>query len=668
MSYVSDPSTGATSKFADVPVQGLTPTQVTAGAAISPANLVTITGVQSEYPTTFTATSDDPSLATPVVAADGTLTFKYGTIGAGGSATITVTASNRYDQTSASTSFLLTVPPASSTATGPVTTAFTANNVVTGVADTFQPLTNDTDATAGLNPAAATPTGAPSTTTSTSGASITTYPTAAGGTVSVDATDGRMTYTSAAGFTGTDTFQYTVADANGTVSAPTTVTLNVVPTPLTATVGGTSKIQQLLFTQPDGARGRLTVTGGSAVVTFSAGSNVTQPTIVGGTETVTGAGTTIANVVVTNRASAASVTVTKIGGTGTVTVGGLSDSGMVSSLNLPSATLEGTVSLGGLVQLTVASLDHASVSIGTLSPLTTAVVATAVDSSLAVTNDLRSLTSRSWTVDDGGQQVVSAAAVGTLNVTGLFADVLDVTSSTGYVITSATVGGASAPWVAQGAIFKATVTSPTADWSLQAGSLIQTLTVRGDLLSAVNAATINDVTVTGAITNGSIETSGLFAQKAIQLRSLTVGGAITGSIVYTAGNIGSISAASVSSSRIYAGASTAVAQASGLPAGTTDLTSEATISSFNLRGAKATFAGSEVAAYKLLAVHLGAVTASNSGTPFGLSAHTFGAVSAVLNPGGVLNLSAADLKSAATLSALIAKRKLSLSDFTIKVY
>jgi hypothetical protein len=47
------------------------------------------------------------------------------------------------------------------------------------------------------------------------------------GSVSVDSESGEIAYTPAAGFSGTDSFTYTVADLDGLVSAPATVTVTV---------------------------------------------------------------------------------------------------------------------------------------------------------------------------------------------------------------------------------------------------------------------------------------------------------------------------------------------------------------------------------------------------------------------------------------------------------
>lgn len=86
----------------------------------------------------------------------------------------------------------------------------------TATAYTLQPtvipvLSNDTDTTGSITPSTVTIVSQPN----------------SGGTVSVDSGTGAITYTSAAGFGGTETFTYDVTDSNGAVSAPATVTVAV---------------------------------------------------------------------------------------------------------------------------------------------------------------------------------------------------------------------------------------------------------------------------------------------------------------------------------------------------------------------------------------------------------------------------------------------------------
>ena len=631
-----------------VPLTGLTASQITGGTAVNLSNLIYIEDVVAQAGTSFTATSSDPTLVTPTVT-DGKLSLAYGSGGATGTANVTVTATNAYDGTTATESFAVTVPPASSTATAPITAPDTVAAAVQGVAATIDPLANDTDATVALNPSTLTVVTAP----------------AHADTLSPSATvPGELIYTPAANYTGTDTFQYTVADADGVVSAPTTVTVNVVLPPSVVTIGHGTRLGSILFTEPDGTRGHAAVSGGSAVVTFSAGD--TTLTAKGNTEVVTGAGATISNVVVTDSAARPSLSVATLG-KGSVTVGGLSDVGNLQTVNLRNATLGGTVQLGGSVTFAVGDLSHATVVIGAAAGDTDLLVTRAVDSSVSA-GVINHLTSQSWTNDDSGSYAVDAEDLLQLNVRGMFADALNLSGETGYGLLKATVGGAAAPWAVNASVFKAVVTAPTSDWALSVGSLIATLDVRGNLESAITASTITTLNVTGGLSNASVETDGLFNQLDTQLDHLTIGGAVTDSVIFIAGNVNTISARSLSGSRVYAGVQTSVAQASGLPAATTDLAQEATINRFTLRAGKTTFANSELAAYVIRHAAIGTVTVDNSGTAFGVSAHTLGSLAATLSTGRHLNLSGAPLASATALSAFLTKEKVTLSDFNITLY
>ena len=640
-----------------VPISGLTATQIAANAAISANNLVFTNGITVQAGNSYAATSSDPSLVTPVVS-NGVLSFKYGTAAAGGTAIITVTGTNLYDAgvagapNTASESFAVTVPSTTATPAAPVTAADTADNVVSGVATAIHPLTNDTvgsgDTTA-LNPASVT---------------VTTPP--AHGTATVDPATGDISYTATAGYTGPDTLAYTVADVAGQVSAPTAVTVNVIPAPQSVTIGAGSKVKAVAFTQPDGARGRLTVRGGTAAVTFSAGAVAT--TTAGGVETVTGAGATISNVVVTNK-GAAPVVAISASGKGTVTLGGLTDAGRLAQLIAPNVTLVGALAVNGMQRLVLGSANGANINItGTEGGPTVVSIPTAVNSGLADAAAVTSLTAKSWTITDGGAHVVSAAAIGKLTVTKAFADDLGVSATTGYGITTATVAAASGIWDVGASIRRATLTKPASTYALTATSVIQKLTVAGDLTGSVTGAVIEDMNVTGAMTGAVIQTNALFNAADTQLVKLTVGGAITNSVVATAGNIGTITAKSLTASRIYAGAAAATVQNDVVPSTVAQLDADAAIKSVALRAARATFASSEIAAYAITRLALGQVVTANGTTGFGVSAHTLSALSANLDPGGPLVLTKAQTKTAATLATYLSKRKKPLGQFIVAVY
>jgi cyclophilin family peptidyl-prolyl cis-trans isomerase len=635
-----------------VPLTGLTAYQISRNYAVQPNDLVYTYSITTAPGTNYTATSSDPSLVTPVVSSDGVLTFKYGTAAAGGTAVITVTGTTPYDNnTTASETFVVTVPSTTVTTSTPVATADTVANVVTGVATVIQPLTNDT--------VGSTDNGA----LDQASVAIITQPT--NGTATINANTGEITYTSTTNFTGTDSFTYTVHDVAGQSSAVTTVTLDVVPTPINFTMGAGNKIKVVNFTQADGARGRLTITGGTAKVTFTAGNGT--GTSSGGTETVTGA--SIASIVVANIGKAKpALSVTRIGSKGTVTLGDVDDQDALSVLNAPNVTLTGTVTAKSIKQIILGASDGGSISASSdNSVATVASIGTAVNTSLTLAA-LTSLTSKSWTVTDDGAEAVSAAAIDKLTVTSAFADNLILTGNSGFALTTANVNNPSGKWDITGVIHKATVSKPTSAFALSDESEIETLIVKGDLQGSVVGAVIGNMTVTGGAKDAVIETDANFNAADTQLVKLSIAGAVTGSTIVSSGNIGSITAKSLTASQIYAGASNSTIGGDVLPTTVDQLSADANIKSVSLTAGKDTFSSSEIAAYTIGNVGLGQVTTDNGGTGFGVSAHTITALSARLNPGGGLFLTKAQTKTAAILSAYLTKHKKTLKDFIVQVY
>ena len=119
-------------------------------------------------------------------------------------------------------------PAGSSTGTSPTPTVPTAvadsASTAAGHAVSIAVLANDTDAGGTIN---------------LGSVAVTTAP--AHGSTAVNASTGAITYTPAAGFSGTDTFKYDVADTDGSVSTPATVTVTVAaPTVPTAVADSAS--------------------------------------------------------------------------------------------------------------------------------------------------------------------------------------------------------------------------------------------------------------------------------------------------------------------------------------------------------------------------------------------------------------------------------------------
>ncbi len=139
-------------------------------------------------------------------------------------------------------------------------------------------------------------------------------------------------------------------------------------------------------------------------------------------------------------------------------------------------------------------------------------------------------------------------------------------------------------------------------------------------------------------------------------------------MIFSNGSIGSITAPSLTSSRIYAGVALSVAQNGALAASTTDIANDAYIDSITLGKGAAAFADSLISADVIYSLQLGKITSANNSTPEGISAHTIGRVLGTLVPGGVINANAADLKTASKLTAYETKAKLALGDFEINLF
>ena len=684
-----------------LPVVGLTENQATKGVPITSSNLVYTESITSQPGVNYTVTSDNNSLVTPKVT-DGVLSFTYAS-GASGTAQITVTAKS-LDGTSATTTFAVTVPNSATPSAGPTTTNITAPNVIAGTTADLSVLGSDTDSVSALNPATVT---------------IVTQP--SHGTATVNTSTGHIAYTPTAGYTGTDTLIYTVEDSAGSVSAAATVSLNVITAPVTVTLG-TKSAKSLTFTQPNGLIGHLKINGGTAVVTFSSG--VVTTTTAGGVVSASGSGATISSIVITNTGAAASLTLTS---TGSINLGSITDAKAMSIINAPSATLSGDSSFGRIGRLILAGAANADLSLGS-SVGTSLIVTDLLNTTVTDSGSIQSITAKQWQSSGGGYYVLSTPSIGRLNVSGEFDDVLNL-SSTRSALSSAIVGTATAAWAISGSVGSTTLGTPASTFSLGANGSIGSLIVAGNLTNAVTASTVGSLRVTGNTTGATISTTsakaatsigritfggavasstvttffgGISTITAASLNStqFTVGsigtmrvagtttgstiktynafvagqtnigrlildGAVTTSVINTAGSIGSITAATLTNTHVFAGVNASLTDAPALPSSTDSFVADATIGSVTLGKAAAAFSNSLIIADVLGKVHLGKITSSNDSVAFGLGAHKIAAVSGVLDIGGTINAGPAQLRSTATLSKYETAKKLSLGDFKI---
>ena len=632
--------TTTVSSLDNVPVSGLTETDLQNGASVGADNLVYTYDITTEPGTSYTVSSDNPSLVKPTVT-DGVLSFTYGS--GFGTANVTVNATN-LDGTSASTVVSVTVPNPATPTAGPTTAQFTAPYVVTGSTGSFSVLGSDTDSVSALNPGSVT---------------ITIPP--ANGTASVNVSNGFITYTPNAGYTGPDSLTYTVADEAGTVSSPTVVTLDAVPTSVKLTVNP-GKV--LVFDEPDGVVGHLSVTGGSAVVTFSSFQVTTKNK--GAFIVATGAGTDITDVTVTNTKALASLTITS---TGPISIGTVNATDELNRINAPTTTFTGNMSIGGVSQFTAAALNGATLNLGALpgGDFTNLSIPNVTNSDVNAQGNLGLVKSKQWIITDSQDHYLQAAFVNDLEVPGIFDEGLDLTYDR-FGLANAHVGNPTGPWTINGELVKATLGTLGTNFSITDYSEINDLTITGDLDNDITAAAINELTVKGKTSGAVIETDGTFSPKYDEIARLSFTGAVTNTVIYSNGSIGTITAPSLTGSRVYAGVEISVAQSAALAASSTDIANNASIGSISLGNGKAAFSNSLISADIIDSLRLGKITSSNNGTPQGVSAHTIISVAGTLEPGGSIKAGRVQLKTAATLTAYETKAKLALGDFEINLF
>lgn len=626
-----------------LPVAGIAESAV-AHARVHPNNLVYLKKVEvinTDSGMTFTATNDNPGLVQPKVAGS-SLSFSYA-VGQTGSAGITVTGTS-IDGTSIAQTFTVTVP--STTATAPVAANDTVS-AVTAVATPLNLLTNDTS-NAALDP---------------STLAITTQP--ASGTAQVDAATGIVTYTANAGFTGTDTFAYTISDTSGAVSSPATVTINVVAAPVQTTIGDkTARV--LRFTRPDGTVATLHISGGTAAVTF-AGPVVTTSTK-NGIVTASGTDATIAGIVVTNSVKRdAALSVSTNGKSHIATIGTITDTGNLRSITGNSLSLTGDLTVGGLGALNVGSTNGATINIGGGLVSPTIKIATATNTSIASTAAIGHIVAGSFNDTTGLINSISAPSVANLNVGGGFSDSLNLNSAANDLDHARIKGALGGSWILAGSMRNLSAKSAGAAWGITANSSIASIALGGDLTGAVTASQIGMLKVGGSITGASVTTNGIFSSTASQLHRLHVGGSITNSAIISGGNVGTIMATSLTGSQLYAGVTSAVTSTKALPTTATNFDSDATIIAVNLRAHTAAFSNSVISAQNIRSLNLGTVVTANNGTADGVAAKSLSHLTAKLDSNGQIHAGKHQLKSATTFAAYVAKNKLALHDFAVDI-
>lgn len=440
--------------------------------------------------------------------------------------------------------------------------------------------------------------------------------------------NGKLSLSYGANRRGTANITVTATPMAGGPAAVTTFAAGVGQ--LDVRVGGDSGNTSLTFREDDGTVGTLSIKGPGTATVRLTGTDLTQTTT-RGRLTVAGTGVGLALVTLAGTTDATTVTLSGKGGDRALPLGSLSADAPVRAIVGKGVALTGSITTSGAVgALTLGSTTGATISLGG----TAAAAGSAITIGTMTDTDLLS-----------GSPVRSLRVAGTAN-TDAERDVISVNGN----LDSLTVAG-----------------DLTSDVVVNVGGNIRSAKVGGSLTGDVTAHQIFAMSVRRDVTGATITatheanehaSAAEANQKPNQgIGSLKVGGSITDSVVRSAGSIGSVSAAGLAGSRVFAGPPQASVEL--LPASPSDFTQEATLNALKVRS----LTDSQVVAKYLGKLSVGTVANANDGVQLGFATTRIAALSGTLAGGGRLNLK--NITSAG--QATTALTGLALADLVVRV-
>ncbi len=467
----------------------------------------------------------------------------------------------------------------------------------------------------------------------------------------------------------------TQGTANVTVNATDVNSVSVVDT-FAVTVGtvdvaiGGAAPASVQFTDADGTSGTVSIKGpGTATVRFS-GSNLVQAAA-GKAIAVTGDAVKIALVSVSDSEGLSSaLSFTARGGDGVIEVGGVNVVGALKSIAGKGVIVNGDLVVGA----TISKIDLRSMTNGTIDlgggadfpSITNVSIGSVQDADLVSSSPIKALKVTSWTNTDSLVDLVSAAALGKLTVSGDFAAGLDLAGAqAAQHLGSAKVGGqaSSGKWRVVGDAGKISIGSVAAGWTGLVTGTLAGLTVSNDFAGDVTAAAITSMKVGGSMTGSNVTLTQALSGTTKSVGKMTIGGAASNVHIRSTDNLGTISVGSLSDSTIYAGVNT---EGGALPSAAGDFSNSANIAALTVKGkGSASFIDSDVAAFSLGKLSLGVVRLANAGVPFGIAGNIIASLTTADDAGHSIKLK--NLDDPAAASAQIAALGFGLGDFVIRV-
>lgn len=409
--------------------------------------------------------------------------------------------------------------------------------------------------------------------------------------------------------------------ANITVTATdlgygTDAGVHIVSTSFEVAVGdvlGPGGAKQIRFTDADGTRATLSLTGpGNANVQFN-GTVASESLSKAGIRTVTGTGLSISAIDLSGTSAATTLNVSGAGGNGLVEIDSIASAGDLRAINAIRGALSGDLTVAGSIgRIMLNSASGGTITVNGSGGSLTLAIPSAAGETLNSSEPIALLQTTSWVPPSGSltPSALSAPAISRIAASREFDAELTAAS-----VAAANVG---------------TITNSI--WTISG------------TLSALNAASISTFTINaGAVGR------------------ITDRGQASGLNVNSAGNVSSVSAASLVGSYLFAGQPTypPVSPVDAVyPSLPTGFTSNASIGT--VRVGAGGFSSSQIGAASLGNLTLGTIATTPGGTVFGVAAHQISLLTATIDgkrltlrrPASQSDVTAALAKAGITLNNL----------------
>jgi hypothetical protein len=393
-------------------------------------------------------------------------------------------------------------------------------------------------------------------------------------------------------------------------------------------IGGAAA-KAVQFVDPNGTKAVIRMAGeGNATVTFS-GSNLAQGPSPSGIA-VSGSGVTVASIAMSRTGLTTLLQVITVG-RNQVSVGGITSDSVVAAIRAPGVLVTGDITTGGWVrEMVLGGAEDGTISIGPthINGSLKFTAGSMTDESLVSDIRIGSLSASQWLNTTGAAESLTAPQALAIRVRGSFQPDLNITGIPGAQVSLQTFSAGAlsdGTWNVSGKLHTLNTGSISTGWTGTVNGVIDNLDVSHDAVMDLTANEVGKMVVHGALAASTVTLTQPLTGGGFDINNLFVGGTMTDSTIRSAGNVNVVSIGSMQDSNLYVGLVNPT-----LPAVTSDFANTAEIHSITLRrSASASFSGSNIAAYQLGSVVLGAVATANGGTPFGVGAHSINSITLV---------------------------------------